>query len=886
MDFSQRQVEKELEELKDRRRYRKGQVSAVVLRLFLIFAVLLAVIVAVPMLRTLRSTFGSGSVGTSISASSSPSQVYDRKGEWICEVPADIRSEDVSYDAFPLDLINAVITVQEPGFWNARGVDLNELAGQAIDLMNGRTDASRYSIAEQCVLNDTRPDTDLSFQARVQSAVRLKSQAYRLSEEIGKEGILERYLNGLYFGNGVTGATAASERYFGKDLGSLSLPECVLLAAVAADPLRYNPISCQEDLRVEIRNILYAMEEGGYLTEGQADSAAAEDPVSEILTVPSESERYASDTWPDFVMEALAQVEKDYAAEYGLTPTQAHQLVSSGGCSITLTLDPEIQQTVDREIRRAAGYTDEDGSLVRGLTLAYRLVVRHADGTVDSYSESDLVEYYRSTRNQPAFRNYFTSSTDLRSAVRTFRDAVASASDTVTDEVISQVPEPQASCVLTDPASGEVLALSGGRNDLSGQNLTNRASQVRVQPGSTFQILADYLPAIDVGGRTLASVFYDSPYSVGDLQVVNWWGNTYLGYNNIRQAIQYSMNVIAMKCMTSTVSPSQSYDYLTGLGFAGLDVSDKTSLLALGSLSRGVTNLELTSAYASFANDGVYNAPVLYRKVCGSDGEILLQPQRQSSRVMKSSTAALLTSAMEDAVDGENHLASYGLTSTGSSCRIPGWPVAGKSGTSLNSTDLWFVGYTPLYACGVWAGYDSGRTVSATSDFHKRIWQRIMAAVHEDRDAEEFHFTDTLETAEICSKSGQLAVDGVCNADDSNAVVYDEVFAPGTAPTDYCTRHYTLQICRASGRPATLWCPADEVTTKVYMRISDADLQSGADTPDLNWLAPAPLTACTIHTADTAETAADPWDGVPMESLEEALPLDTEEETAASDSAP
>lgn len=852
MDYSRREVEKEIAELKDRRRYRRGQIMAIVLRAILFIGILFVLLFGIPAVISLRDSLQSGSDYAAVSGNTAVSQVYDRNGNLICDVPQDIEKAEIAYESIPANLINAVITAEDPEFWTSDGLDLSETAAQLVDLFNGKSDASHFTIAEQLIVSGAVPESGTSFQSKLGSLLRVKRLAAGLCDDIGKEAVLERYLNGLYFGNGVTGVQTAARRYFGKSASELSLGECVLLAAAAEDPYQYNPISDQDALRGEISTILASMQESGYITAEEAAEAEAEDPVSDVLTVPSEGDSYAASSYSDFVLAALEQAEQDYAEAYAVTPTKAHQMVTSGGCRIVLTIDAEFQTIVEREIHRAAAYTDDDGNLIRALSLTYRLTVQHDDGTRDSYNESDVVKYFRTVRDQPSFQNYFTSSTDLRAAVQVFRESVTDSDDVIADEVITAVPEPQASCVLIDPATGQVLALSGGRKSLNGQSTVNRAADQYCQPGSTFQVLADYLPAIDVGGKTLASVYYDSPYTDSGTQIVNWWGSSYLGYSTIRQAIKYSMNVIAVKCMSSTVTPSQSFDYLTELGFSSLTSSDRTSLLALGKLSQGVTNLELTSAYASFANDGVHIEPRFYRRITDSDGTVLLKASAESTRVMKSSTAALLTSAMEDVISGDNEYEKYGLEPTGTACRITGWETAGKSGTSLSSTDLWFVGYTSRYACGVWAGYDNGQTVSVSSEFHKRIWQRIMTAVHDGLEPQSFEFSDSLESAVVCSKSGQLAVEDVCDSETSGGTVYEEVFAPGTAPTDYCTRHYAMKICAESGMLATVWCPPEQVYSKVFMRISESDLSSDAETADLDYLAPSSLTACTLHTEEPA----------------------------------
>lgn len=209
----------------------------------------------------------------------------------------------------------------------------------------------------------------------------------------------------------------------------------------------------------------------------------------------------------------------------------------------------------------------------------------------------------------------------------------------------------------------------------------------------------------------------------------------------------------------------------------------------------------LTATFASIANDGIYQKPTYYTKVLDRQGNILLESVPSQTRIIKSSSAALLTSAMEDVISSDSsYYYQYGITPTGKLCQVDSMTLAGKSGTTTSGSDVWFIGYSPYYTCGIWSGYDDSKVLSTGTEYHKTIWRKIMARIHTDLDNKDFVFTDELESAKICSKSGLLAVDGVCNSSSSNASVYTEYFAPGTAPTSYCDRHYALRICTESGK--------------------------------------------------------------------------------------
>ena len=514
-------------------------------------------------------------------------------------------------------------------------------------------------------------------------------------------------------------------------------------------------------------------------------------------------------------------------------------------------MDPSIQAIVDEEINNADNYISSTGSRLLEYSLNYALTVCHADGSESTYTENDLISYFQSEKKQATFANIYASKEDIYRSVREFKASLLISGDSVTNETITPILEPQESVVVMNQSNGHVAAISGGRGEKEGSLTLNRALHSNRQPGSASMIISTFAPAIDSCGATLASTYYDAPYSSGNQQVLNWWGNPYLGYNNIRQAITYSMNVIGARCLTSLVSDSTAYDYLELFGLVDANVFESSASLASASQSYTVTNEMLTAAFASIANDGIYQKPTYYTKVLDRQGNILLESVPSQTRIIKSSSAALLTNAMENVISSDSsYYYQYGITPTGKLCQIDSMTLAGKSGTTTSGSDVWFIGYSPYYTCGIWSGYDDSKVLSNGTEYHKTIWQKIMARIHADLDNKDFVFTDELESAKICSKSGLLAVDGVCNSSSSNASVYTEYFAPGTAPTSYCDRHYALRICTESGKSATKYCPGDSVVQRVYLHIDDNDLSSGTTT-DSDYLAPSNLQSCDIHTGDS-----------------------------------
>ena len=782
------------------------------------------------------------------------SQIYDADGNLMQTLVMEgSNREEVSFDQLPDDLVNAFIAIEDSRFYEHNGIDLKGILRAAyVGITNGRFSEGASTITQQLIKNNVLQG---GYETNMADKLRRKIQeqflAVKLEDQLdSKETILEYYLNTINLGGNCLGVQTAANRYFGKNVWELTLSECSVLAATTSNPSRYNPLTHPKENAVRRKIVLEKMYEQNFITYDQKNDALDDDVYSRIQTVNNTTS--GSTVFSYFTDAVYNQVCDDLQSKLGYSASQSYKLLYSGGLQIYSTMDPSIQSIVDEEVNNADNYISSTGSRLLEYSLNYALTVCHADGSESTYTENDLISYFQSEKKQATFANIYASKEDIYRSVREFKASLLISGDSVTSETIIPILEPQESVVVMNQSNGQVAAISGGRGEKEGSLTLNRALHCSRQPGSISMILGTFAPAIDSCGATLASTYYDAPYSSGNQQVLNWWGNPYLGYNNIRQAITYSMNVIGARCLTSLVSDSTAYDYLELFGLGSADLFKASSSLASTSQSYTVTNEMLTAAFASIANDGIYQKPTYYTKVLDRQGNILLESVPSQTRIIKSSSAALLTSAMEDVISSDSsYYYQYGITPTGTLCQVDSMTLAGKSGTTTSGSDVWFIGYSPYYTCGIWSGYDDSKVLSNGTEYHKTIWQKIMARIHTDLDNKDFIFTDELESAKICSKSGLLAVDGVCNSSSSNACVYTEYFAPGTAPTSYCDRHYALRICTKSGKSATKYCPGDLVVQRVYLHIDDSDLSSGTTT-DSDYLAPSNLQSCDIHTGDSS----------------------------------
>lgn len=781
------------------------------------------------------------------------SQIYDADGNLMQTLVMEgSNREEVSFDQLPDDLVNAFIAIEDSRFYEHNGIDLKGILRAAyVGITSGRFSEGASTITQQLIKNNVLQG---GYETSMADTLRRKIQeqflATKLEDQLdNKETILEYYLNTINLGGNCLGVQTAAHRYFGKNVWELTLSECTVLAATTSNPSRYNPLTHPKENAVRRKIVLEKMYDQNFITYDQKNDALADDVYSRIQT--ADNTFSGSMVFSYFTDAVYNQVCDDLQSKLGYSASQSYKLLYSGGLQIYSTMDPSIQAIVDEEVNNADNYISSTGSRLLEYSLNYTLTVCHADGSESTYTENDLTSYFQSEKKQATFANVYASKEDIYRSIREFKASLLISGDSVTNETITPILEPQESVVVMNQSNGHVAAISGGRGEKEGSLTLNRALHSNRQPGSASMIISTFAPAIDSCGATLASTYYDAPYSSGNQQVLNWWGNPYLGYNNIRQAITYSMNVIGARCLTSLVSDSTAYDYLELFGLGDTSGQEISFSLANTNSSYTVTNEMLTAAFASIANDGIYQKPTYYTKVLDRQGNILLESVPSQTRIIKSSSAALLTNAMEDVISSDSsYYYQYGITPTGTLCQVDSMTLAGKSGTTTSGSDVWFIGYSPYYTCGIWSGYDDSKVLSNGTEYHKTIWQKIMARIHADLDNKDFVFTDELESAKICSKSGLLAVDGVCNSSSSNACVYTEYFAPGTAPTSYCDRHYALRICTESGKSATKYCPGDSVVQRVYLHIDDNDLSSGTTT-DSDYLAPSNLQSCDIHTGDS-----------------------------------
>lgn len=633
----------------------------------------------------------------------------------------------VSLEDIPQNLIDATVSIEDKRFWSHNGVDWRRTAAAVKYMFTGQSIQGGSTITQQLIKNLTGNN-----ETTVRRKVLEIFEALEFERNHTKEETIEWYLNAIYLGHGCYGVSTASEKYFDKSVSELSLAECASLISITNNPSKYDPYSRPEN-NLERRNlILDQMCEQGYISESERDSAKAEELNCVYGSSTNSTENTGSDSeyyswYTDAVIE---QVIDDLEEQYGYDETTATNLIYSGGLQIYSCLNPEVQKQVD-----------------------------------EVYTDASNFSLYASRNGQ-----------ELRSGI-----------------------------TVVDNATGAVVALAGGTGQKVGNRIWNCATDTLRPPGSSIKPLSVYAPAIEQGPLLPSSAEDDTPFmenSDGTLWPVNSEGY-YSGLTDIDTAVTDSLNTVAVKVLDS-LGLQNSYDFLTekfGLSTLVTDYETSTGVvksdlnyapLALGGLTRGVSTLEMASAYATFPRDGVYTKPYLYTVVTDSDGKVILSNGDYDVTVEDDNSVTISGQASSTAILSErttfymnNMLQNVVTSGTGTRAQLVGMTAAGKTGTTTDDYDRWFVGYTPYYTAAVWTGYDSQETINASVNPACVLWQKVMTGISQG--AEDIGFQSTLQTTQCtyCTSSGLLAT-AACRAAGCSKT---GTFVLGDEPTTYCDRH-------------------------------------------------------------------------------------------------
>lgn len=718
-----------------------------------------------------------------------------------------------SIDMLPDHLGKAFVAIEDERFYQHNGIDFMS-TGKAsfLYITSGGNSSRGGSTITQQLLKNTVFTEWTSEKGNKIKKLKRKFQEQFLAIEIekyySKEDILLCYMNAINLGQNTLGVEAAAQRYFGKSASDLTISESAVIASITQSPESNNPIRHSETNKIRRQACLNKMLELEFITQAQYDEAMADtDDVYERIKDYDASYRVTTYTTAgSYFSDAVYEQVKEDLILAGYTSTMAENLLTSGGLRIESTMDPTIQAIADEEFANPDNFPANTDWY-----LNYALSVYTPFDGVKNFSKENMMSWFKANRNSK-FNLIFKSQDAALEAVEIYRAAMMEELGVENieanyDESISMTPQPQAALVIEDQKTGYIVAIVGGRGTKEGRRTLNRATDALRSPGSTFKPLAAFSAALDSAGQTLATVYNDAPFNYNDGTSVDNWNDAYRGIQSIRDAITRSLNIVSVKTFT-VITPQLGYDYLLDYGFEHLTTNyvsggqvftDLQQTTVLGGLTHGVSPYELTAAYATIANMGTYVTPKLYSRVTDSEGNVILDNTNPPSRrVIKETTAFLLTDALVDVVSAPG--------GTGTAVRWSNqMAIAGKTGTSTGPKDVWFAGFTPYYTCAVWSGYDNS-IIFDDRKVSQNLWRAVMSRVHENLPNVAFDTPQGIMTTQVCSKSGKLPIEGLCDVIDGGSVK-TEYFSQGSVPVDYCDIHYQGEICEYDMVQASPNCP-------------------------------------------------------------------------------
>lgn len=766
-----------------------------------------------------------------------PSIIYDANGKKVQKLMGiNANREYKKITDIPECVQNAFVAIEDARFYKHSGVDLQGILRAVFSaLSDEKMTQGASTITQQLLKNQVfGGGNEKSFFGKVSRKIQEQSLAIKLESTIDKKKILEYYLNTINLGQNTMGVETASKRYFGKSVSKLTVSEAAVLAGITQNPTEYNPITEQQNNEAKRKIILKNMLDQEYITEDEYEEALGDDVYSRIQDINKEKRTSSYGDINSYYVDAVIEnVVSDLKQKLGYTETQAYNAIYREGLKIYTCQDQSLQKICDDVINNDKYYQKNTKSY-----LSYQLKVKKSDGETELYTEGD-VRAFINDAHKKRISFYFKNRKKAEKYIKMFKKKNLDKHDKILSESINLIKQPQASFVLMEQSTGKVRAIVGGRGEKTANRTLNRASSSKRQPGSTFKVLSTYLPALDTSGFTLANVMDDAPYKYPgtNKRVKDWDSSGYKGLTSLRQGIVDSVNIVTVKTFQK-VTPQTGFDYLLNLGFTtlvdrretsdGQIYSDIQLPTALGGLTDGVTNVELTAAYAAIANGGTYIKPVYYTKIVDSKGNVLLQNSKSGKKVMKNTTAWLLTDAMKDVIKrGTGKKAAFKKIKM---------PQAGKTGTTSDNTDFWFEGYTPYYTAGIWLGYDSMFTQMSGSA-SKIMWRDIMEKVHKVKKLKNKNFKkpEDIITRKICKKCGKLAVYGLCDRALDGNDIKTEYFARGTQPKESCDCHVKYTFSNSTGHMAETGASAS-TNDKVYLNKDESTYK--AQTKDTPYLIP------------------------------------------------
>jgi len=659
-----------------------------------------------------------------------PLRIYARGGELIGEFGEERRNL-VPIEDIPPVMVNAVLAIEDARFFEHSGVDYRGMLRAALANL-GESKSQGASTITMQVARNVYLSSEKSYLRKVYEVL----LTFKLEHLLTKEQILEIYMNQIFLGHRSYGFAAAAQTYFGKPLKDLSVAEAAMLAGLPKAPSAYNPFSNPKRARIRQLHIIDRMLENGFIDANTAQTAKEQplrlkqskpddlthtDYLSEMVRQ-AVFEQYGEDTYTRGLqvytaVDAKLQRIAHRVVRQGVLDFERRQFYRGPERFIELPTDPtQRQETIDQ----ALNAVPDNGELLTAVVLEAgprRVVVVRADDTPIEITGSGL----------DAVRSGLADNAPPHLKLRP--GAVVRVVKQGDNFYLTQTPEVETAFVALDPRTGEIRALVGGFDFQ--RNKFNRVTQSQRQPGSSFKPFI-YSAAVEKGlsGATVvndAPLFFDAGTTGGKPWEPKNYDGTFEGPMNVRTALAKSKNMVSIRIL-QMVGTHSAQEWVTRFGFEA-EKHPPYLTMALGAGT--VTPLQMAAGYAVFANGGHYVPPLLITRITDHRGKTLLNqpphPVDESQRVIPERNAFVMSQLLQE------------ITRSGTAARAQATlkrpDVYGKTGTTNDSVDAWFVGYHPTLSAAVWMGYDTPRNLGRQATggaLSLPIWVQFMSEALRD----------------------------------------------------------------------------------------------------------------------------------------------------------
>ncbi len=685
------------------------------------------------------------------------------------ELYASTDWKKADYEDIPEALINAAIAIEDKRFYQHQGVDWFTTVKAFANMFFGEATIGGSSITQQLIKNITQDDS-VTVQRKVQEFFR----ATLVEKNYDKRVIIEEYLNSIYLGQGSRGVRSAAEAYFGKELQSLTIAECASLISITNNPSLFDPYN-EKEFRYagEIMNgkqrnrhrqllVLGEMLAQEYITQEEYDQAVAQELV--LKSSIADEDRWVECSNASCGYEGTKKTYKKSGNSIKCPKCEAvPEQISDASQEVYSYFVDLVVQDVAKALAKRDGVTEWNKNVWERYLDLINSSGYSIYATIDPTVQAQVDKIYKDLSNIPKVKN----AEQLQSAI-----------------------------VVIDNTTGDIVGIAGGVGQNKEHFGLNRASGSKLQSGSSIKPLTIYAPGFEQGTLTPATVIKDLPVSYEDGAWPKNDNRKYSYTRTIYSGIEDSVNAVAANSLKK-IGLNYGYEFAKEkFGLSTLVEDDlQLSSLALGAQYRGVTVREMASAFATFANKGVYRTGRTWTKIYDRNGNVVLENTQDSREILSKKAVNYTNYCLTNAVQ----------KGTGTAANFASGYVAGKTGTTDSKRDRWFCGYTNYYTAAVWCGFDTPAKINLSYNPAVRLWTKVMEPLHKGLKNVRLYDSGKMTSVTVCLDSGKLATDA-CKSDirgdrTQTVSVYSE-----DRPSGNCQMHVTLDYCASGDGVATEYC--------------------------------------------------------------------------------